>query len=184
MELIVYLGLVAALAASVLPLWVIVQTRASAASDRMIQVVAARVVAARFERDLRVASAAGLAGGDCSPLLSGTAQEVVTITRTQDASGLELVEWEIVGSRLMRRRGPWPGSVPSPITHALYLDHKTMLEGLAPGSHFAYRSATATLPVPLPTEDLARVTAVGLHLEGRGETRGIPVAHIEGRVAW
>ncbi len=147
-ELLVYLGLVSTIAASILPLWSALERRAADSADQTYRLLAARVVAARFERDLRLASVAGSVGVGTA-LLEATQTECVIVTRSQDGASLELVEWEVTGANLMRRRGVWTGSLPETINHGLYFDHKTMFEGAASGSRFSYVSGAVADAAPV-----------------------------------
>jgi hypothetical protein len=67
------------------------------------------------------------------------------VTRSAADATPEIVEWELVGGSLMRRRGPWVGVPSGGVSHALFSDHKTMLEGLAAGGSFTYLSGTRAL---------------------------------------
>jgi hypothetical protein len=75
-----------------------------------------------------------------------------------------IIEWEISGSALMRRRGPCPESRPAAFPHSIYVDNKTMLEGLKPGGVFTYTVAGQTVEGVVSPEDLSLVDKVELKL--------------------
>ena len=173
LELLLGLGLTLLLAAGLVPAWASFQNRATGASDHVVGVVAARVALARLERDLRLASAAGSSTLAGAPLLEATPTELVVLTRDLGGAAFEIVEWEAVGGRLMRRRAVWTGSVPVDFSHGLYRDHKTVLEGLpSEGALFSYRLGAFDAGAPIAPADLPLVTAVAV----RGSVRPAPAA--------
>ena len=171
-ELLVYLGIVAAVASSALPLWLALQGRSAASTDQTIRLVSARVAIARLERDLRLASGVHSPEPGCAALLEASPTQVVALTRTQDGTGLELVEWELVDGALMRRRGLWTGTSTGPFPHSAYFDHKTMLEGVVQPSGFRYLCDGVALPAPVAGPRLSQVTTVVLDLAVGDGVRG------------
>ena len=133
------------LALAIAPLWTTAEKVTVEGGDRVVATFQARTMVARLERDLRLASALG--GGDleCAPVVEADGHHLVVVTRSAADATPEIVEWELVGGSLMRRRGPWAGVPAGGVSHSLFTDHKTMLEGLAPGGSFAYLSGTRAL---------------------------------------
>ncbi len=157
----------------VAPLWISLQSEAVAAQESAIAHGAWRVASARLERDLRGATTDGATGLGPNPLLQAGTTEVVFVTRDPRTGTLEIVEWEVAGSSLMRRRRPWPGQLPSGLSHGAFSDHKTMLEGVSSGSFMLLSGdstvAGATYPQKAPAVDLVRFEATinGGSSEGR-----------------
>jgi type II secretory pathway pseudopilin PulG len=133
-ELILGLALTVCLAVAVAPLWLSLQGTGVREGDQTVRLLQARVAAARFERDLRLASAAGCPFSLSAPILEASPSQVVFVERPTAGAALILVEWEIVDGTLMRRRGACPVARPVIFSHSLFVDHKTMLEGVRPGS--------------------------------------------------
>ena len=96
--------------------------------------------------------------------------QVVMVTKRWDSSDLELVEWEISGDRLMRRRGEWAGNVPDAITNELFFDHKTMFEGATASTKFRFFCNASEIPASDIGENRAAIDAVVL--EGFSKIRG------------
>lgn len=182
-ELLVGLALVLFMAAAVGPLWVTLEGAGASEADRTVQSLQGRVAVARFERDLRLASAAGCPFAVASPILEASTSQIVFLMRTVEGSSREddaplLVEWEIAAGALMRRWGPCPTSCPLEYRHSLYLDHKTMLEDIGEGSSFAYLVAGEIATGPIPEEDLGAIGAVILDARviGGEEMRAVEVS--------
>lgn len=140
MEVLVGIVVTLILLLTLAPVWTGLEKRSVSNNDRMIGLLQSRVAAARLDRDLRLASGTGCGGILGSPLLKREWYELVLVTREAEGATPEIVEWEFAQGALMRRRGPWPGYLPGSITHSLYTDHKTMLEGVADGA-FSYYAA-------------------------------------------
>jgi hypothetical protein len=87
---------------------------------------------------------------------------VVLLTRSGDSGDLLLVEWELVGGSLMRRRGSCPATRPATITHSLFVDNKTMVEDLSPGSRFHFFASGVEVASPVSAGDLAAIDEVRL----------------------
>lgn len=178
MEMLVGLAMGVAVILAFTPVWLGLERREAAWNDRLITLLQSRVAAARLERDLRLASTldcSGLVGG---PLLQCTPGAVVVVTREGASAGPEIVKWEFVDGVLMRRRLAWPGFVPDPLKNGVFLDNKTMLEGLAE-AHFHCFVGAAEVPMPLAADvrdlvDLVEVeghfAAVQPHGGGTGTT--------------
>jgi len=156
LELLLALSLTLVLAAAVIPLWSSLHSTQAAASDHVIGLLQARVASRRLERD----PASGVVRGHAHArsLIEGDARHVVVLTLSGTGGRLELVEWELMGTSLMRRRQAWDDSVVRvPIRHSLFSDHKTMLEDVQAGSIFTFtagdRPVNASSLLP---SDLAR----------------------------
>jgi len=147
----------------VAPLWISLQSAAVAAQESAIAHGAWRVASARLERDLRGATTEGATGLGPNPLLQAATTEVVFVTRDPRTGALEIVEWEVAGSSLMRRRRPWPGLPPTALSHGAFSDHKTMLEGVSSGSFTLVSGdstvAGSTYPEKAPGVDMVRFAA-------------------------
>lgn len=144
-ELLVGLALSLMLALAIAPLWTTAEKVTVEGGDRVLATFQARTMVARLERDLRLASALGSGGLECAPVVEADKHHLVVVTRSGSDATPEIVEWELVGGSLMRRRGPWVGVPAGAVSHSLFNDHKTMLEGLAAGASFAYLSGSRTL---------------------------------------
>jgi prepilin-type N-terminal cleavage/methylation domain-containing protein len=144
-ELLVGLVLSLMLALAIAPLWTTASKVTVEGADRVVATFQARTAVARLERDLRLASALGGVGLECAPVVEADEHHLVVVTRSAANATPELVEWELVGGSLMRRRGPWAGIPAGGVSHSLFNDHKTMLEGLAAGGSFAYFSGVQAL---------------------------------------
>lgn len=109
------------------------------------------------------------------PVLQATAKQVVFLGCSETTIGSCLIEWEISGPSLMRRWGPCPSSRPVAFVHSLYVDNKSMLEGLSGDAHLSYLVNGASVDGSVPNSDLAWVEAVVLSAGGRdsgGHWRG------------
>lgn len=159
-ELLVALALSLLVAAAVSTLWLRVQTTQVEAADRMQAHLAGRVVAARFEKDLRHATMENVGTTVTSSLLRADQKELVLLSVSQGGAA-KLIEWEFAGSSLMRRHGPWLGTVPARGQHSAYNSSKTMLEGVATNAGFGYSIGGATVP-QVEAADLDLVEEVSL----------------------
>ena len=151
-EVIVGISLVLVLSAALLALWTGLERSGVRDGDRMVELIQSRVAIARLERDVRLASALGCAFVAETALLDAEAGQFVLLTRTVESGPPSLVEWEVVGSSLMRRKGPIPQTRPGAFSHSLYSDNKTMLEGLNPGSRLHYLAGGRELTIPITRE--------------------------------
>ena len=175
-ELLLGLSLALCLALGVAPLWVSFQSLGVREGDQTVWSLQARVSVARFERDLRTAGAEACRFPAGAAVLQATSSQVVLLVRTGEATAPVIVEWEIVGGSIMRRRGPCPVTRPTAYAHALYTDNKTMLENVdTTRSRFSYCVGGVAASVPLSPADLALVDGVTLELQARAEP-GIALA--------
>lgn len=159
-ELLVGLAVTVVLVLALAPVWVGLERRGVLWNERMIVSLQMRVAAARLERDLRMASAEGCAGLTAPALLKASPRELIIVTRSAASGQPEIVEWEFAENGLMRRRLPWPGYLPHPIGHQIYIDHKTMLEGVEEGTSFHYRCDGIDLGGSPALDMLGRVDGV------------------------
>ena len=164
LELLLGFSLALCLMVRVAPLLTSLQKSGSEEADRAVTEVEARVAFARFERDTR------LSGAECCPfpitgsVLEASASRVVALVRLQADQPPALVEWEIAGPNLMRRWGPCPATRPETIENSLFVDHKTMLEGLQEHSRFIFFVGGRKTEPPLVATELARLDRVLLEL--------------------
>jgi hypothetical protein len=172
MELILGTALALLLVTSIAPLWISLENSGVRGADRVIKVMQGRVAVARLERDLRLATGGGCLFSTSGALLDATSDQVVFLSRSvdSDAETPMLVEWEISSGRLMRRWGGCPSSRPLVFAHSLYVDHKTMLEGVASASEFCYVIGGQVRRGVVPKGDLALVEAVMLHVGVRDDS--------------
>ena len=179
LDLLMGMTLTLVLAAAVAPVWLSLQAQAVASGDHVVSLLQSRVAVARWERDVRLATAEGPGHSGCSPLLEADGAHVVMLTGSGKDGARELVEWEIVDGSMMRRRVEWPGLPPAHVTHSLFTDHKTMLEGLQGIAGFTYFAGGRKLSETLGETDLAAVDTICLEIEVRaqGPRRGgaVPV---------
>lgn len=176
LELLLALALALCLAVSVAPLWVSFQSLGVREGDQTVWTMQARVAVARFERDLRLASAAGSLFSTGAAVLQAAPSQIVLLVRSSEADTPIIAEWEIVGGSLMRRWGRCPTARPASFAHSLYIDNKTMLEDVDPArSRFVYRVGGVEMEAPISSSDLDQVDAVTLQLEARPQA-GAPVA--------
>jgi hypothetical protein len=164
-ELIVGLALTVCLAVAVASLWLSLQGIGVREADRTVRLLQARVAVARFEHDLRLASAAVCPFLLSAPILEASPSQVVFLERPTAGAALILVEWEIVNGTLMRRRGTCPVARPVVFPHSLFVDHKTMLEGVKPGSVLSYLTGSAPVDTPADVVDPALICGVVLDLD-------------------
>jgi hypothetical protein len=179
-ELILGLALTACLAVAVAPLWLSLQTTGVREGDQTVRMLQARVAVARFERDLRLASAADCPFSLSAPILEASPSQVVGGGRLPAAAAPVLVEWEIVNGTLMRRRGACPVARPPAFSHSLFVDHKTMLEGVEPGSSLAYLVGSVLIDRSVGVVDLTLIDRVVLELQTTAEDATAPV-HVTAR---
>jgi prepilin-type N-terminal cleavage/methylation domain-containing protein len=168
-EVMVALALALVVAAAALSLFTGLERTEAGDADRMILLTQSRVAVGRLERDLRLGTAQGCAFSVAGPLLEGQQNEVVLLTRSAEG-GLTLVEWEVTGSSLMRRKGPCPVVRPPVITHNLYNDNKTMLENMRSDAAFHYFAYGAEVEAPVAPEHLPFIDEV--RLSGRAAVPG------------
>ena len=164
LELVLGLTMAMVIATAVAPLWLSLEKSAVGEADRTVSFVQGQVAAARFERDLRLASARNSPFATTCPVLQASPSQVVFLEGTTDDSAPTIVEWELVKGTLMRRVGPCPSTRPSAFSHALYSDSKTMLEQVEVGSQLAYQVNGALVPGPVDAEDLGSVDGVVLQV--------------------
>ena len=132
-EVVVGLAITLLLLAASVPLWIGVQHSTSLRSERLLDLSRWQVVQARLERDLRLARPGSLESDPTGLLLLREARRVVVLTQAVWGEGLEVVCWESAGGSLMRRRRPYDPLVGVGAVPGVFLDSKTMLEGLRSG---------------------------------------------------
>ena len=164
-ELMVGLSIAVCLAAALVSVWLSYQNKGDGEADSTVWYLQARVAAARFERDLRLASAAGSAFQVAGPVLEASPLQVVFLDRAADGSPL-LIEWEIAKGALMRRWGPCPSMNLASFAHSMYSDSKTMLDNLRTASAFSYIVNGQRTAGPVEAADLVFVDGVTLDLAG------------------
>jgi prepilin-type N-terminal cleavage/methylation domain-containing protein len=165
-ELLLGLTLAVVLALAIMPLTVGLEGLGTREADRTIAVLQGRVAAARLERDLRLATAGGSPFPVDSAILQATPWQIVFLGSADDDTKLDLVEWEFTEGRLMRRWGECPEELPEGFAHSLFRDSKTVLEGLHEGEPLSYVVNGGTAKGPIAQQDLCRVEAVVLRVEG------------------
>jgi prepilin-type N-terminal cleavage/methylation domain-containing protein len=169
LELLVGLALSVVLAVAVAPVWLSLQSGGAAAADRTIWLLQERVATARLERDLRLAGGDGCAFAVTGAVLEASASQVVFLERSTCGAEPRIVEWEIVGGNLMRRWGNSPAQCPDAYVHSLFVDSKTMLEGVASGSGFTYVVNGVGSGAPVARTRLAAIDGVVVHVKtGQG----------------
>ena len=171
-ELLVGLSIAICLATAIAPVWLSFQRTGEGQTDSTIWFLQARVAIARFERDLRLAGAAGCRFPVAGPVLEASASQVVLLER--DAEGMPpiVVEWEIVNGALMRRWRPCPQAEPDIFAHSAYSDNKTMLDGVSSPSCIKYLIGGRQVAAPAAEADLASIEAVVLDLAGTATPKG------------
>jgi prepilin-type N-terminal cleavage/methylation domain-containing protein len=174
-ELILGLSLAVILALAVAPLWISVQGGSAREGDQTVRFLQGRVAVSRFERDLRLASAADCPFSLTAPIVEATASRVVFVTRPSYGVSPILVEWEIIGGSLMRRWGPCPSTRTVARAGSAYRDNKTMLEGVQSGSSFSYVVDGTSQVAPGSDAELAAVESVALDLRAESEGARSPV---------
>ena len=163
-EVLLGLSLALCLALAVAPLLTSLQRTGVEQADRSVQAVQARVALARFERDMRLAGGSGCPFPTSGALLEAGASRVVLLVPPQFDATPIMVEWEIAGSRLMRRWGECPPTRPVVFTTSLFVDSKTMLEGVREDSHLSYLIGERVVAPPVGLSELAKVDKVVLEL--------------------
>lgn len=161
-EVLVALALVLVISLGVFALWGTIERSGVESGDRMVTLIQGRVAVARLERDLRLASAQDAPFSTDGAVLDATPTQVVFLMRDDAASLPSLVEWELTGANLMRRKGACPAARPVAFAHNLYSDNKTMLEGLASGSELQYFIGGREVEPPLVAAQLSLVDEVRL----------------------
>lgn len=179
-ELILGHALTVCLAMAVAPLWLSLQRTGVREGDQTVRLLQGRVAVVRLERDLRLASAAGCIFPLSGPILEASRSQVVFLMRPAPGDPPVLVEWEIVGGTLMRRRGACPVTRPPVFSHSLFVDHKTMLEGVKPGSAFDYLAGGVPVDPSAGGVDLTSVDGVVLKLQTTAEGASAAV-HVTAR---
>jgi prepilin-type N-terminal cleavage/methylation domain-containing protein len=174
-ELILGLSLAVVLALAVAPLWISLQGESARESDQTLRFLQGRVAVSRFERDLRLASAAGCPFPLTAPMVEATGSRVVFVTRPLTGVSPIVVEWEIVGGSLMRRWGPCPSTRTVAQAGTAYRDNKTMLEGVQSGSSFSFIVDGITQVSPGSEAELAAIESVSLDLRAKGDGARSPV---------
>lgn len=164
-ELLLALALTLCLALAVAPVWASVQSRSVRDGDGVISLLQGRVAASRMERDLRLASAMSCPFKVDGPILQGSASQVVFLTTGSPGEPPAIVEWEVTGGALMRRKGACPATRPTAFPHSLYSDNKTMLEGIIAGASFGYSVGGVDAGAPVAPEDLSLVDLVALKVQ-------------------
>jgi prepilin-type N-terminal cleavage/methylation domain-containing protein len=164
-ELMVGLAIGVLIALAVAPLWVSVEKVGAAEADAGISYLQGRVAVARFERDLRLAGAAGSLFATTWAVLEATPTQVVLLERGPEGEPPSLVEWELAGGSLMRRVGACPAVRPGTFAHSLYADNKTMLEHVERSSRLEYLAGAELLAGPVPQADLGLIDTVKLTLK-------------------
>lgn len=165
-ELLIGICIAASLAIAMAPVWLSWERVGDGETDQTIWFMQSRVALARFERDLRQASAVRCPFPTVTSVLEATPSQLVVLARTNDGAPPVLVEWEIVRGSVMRRWGRCPETRPAVFAHSSYLDSKTMLEGVRAGSGFAYCAGARRLEAPVDPSQLDSVTSVALELVG------------------
>lgn len=174
-ELVIGLALAVILALAVAPLWISLQSGSTRESDQTICLLQERVAVSRFERDLRLASAADCPFALTAPIVEATDSRVVFVTRSVTGVDPIVVEWEIVRGSLMRRWGPCPSTRMVALSGSAYRDNKTMLEGVQSGSSFTYIVDGTSQVAPVTEAELAAIERVTLDLRAKSEGARSPV---------
>ncbi len=184
-ELLVALSLTACIVTAALAVWEGVERTGVGTGDRMVHLIQGRVAIARMSRDLRLASSQDCPFVVSGALLEAASDRVVVLTKSGDPGDLLLVEWQIVGGSLMRRRGSCPASRPSTIANSLFVDHKTMMEDVFAGSRFRFFVSGVEVETPVGAEFLAAIDEVRLDARA-GDDRSRNVADVAGNapVGW
>ena len=174
-ELVLGLALSVILALAVAPLWTSLQGGSVSEGDQTLRLLQERVAVSRFERDLRLASAAGCLFELSAPVVEATGQRVVFLAPATRGSAPIVVEWEIGGGTLMRRWGDCPLTRAAAWAGSAYRDNKTMLEGVQSGSSFSYVVHGRVVGGPSTEAELAAIEAVVLDLRAKSEGARSPV---------
>ena len=171
-EVLLGLSLAVCLALGLAPIWVSFQSLGVKEGDETVWTLQARVAAARWEKDVRLAGFQTSAFPAPGIVLQATASQLVLLVSSPGSAVPILVEWELVNGSLMRRWGACPAVNPLTFPHSLYSDNKTMLEDVdTTKSGFSYRVAGWDAAV-VPASDLPLVDGVSLHLVDREQGAG------------
>lgn len=166
-ELLLGVVLTVTLALGLAPVVSTIDQMGTLEADRSVRLIQSRVAVARLERDLRMATAGGCSFAVEGAILEATPSQVVFLARRVGVEGLSIVEWEIVGPSLMRRWGPCPSEMPDSFLNSVYVDNKTMLEGLGGDASFTFVVGGVVRGDKVQEADLCRVSSVTL--QGAGE---------------
>jgi hypothetical protein len=137
--------------------------------DQTLRLLQERVAISRFERDLRLASAAGCPFELSAPVVEATGSRVVFVAPAAGGPAPIVVEWEMVGSTLMRRWGDCPSTRANALAGSAYRDNKTMLEGVHSGSLFSYVVDGRVMAAPSMEAELAAIESVVLDLRAKSD---------------
>ncbi|OFV81840.1 MAG: hypothetical protein A2W26_10370 [Acidobacteria bacterium RBG_16_64_8] len=168
-ELLLGLTLAVVLASAIMPLSLSLTGLGTRESDRTIAVIQGRVAAARLERDFRLATAGGSPFAVDSAILEATPWQVVFLGHANDDTVLDLMEWEFTEGRLMRRWGECPAELPRVFAHSLFVDNKTVLEGLRPGEGLSYVVDGIWREGPILQQELGGIGAVVVESAGQDD---------------
>ncbi len=174
-EVLVALSLSLVLLLGIAPLWVTTVRTGVDTQEHLLDLQRWRVVSARLERDLRMASTDGGRYLGCTRVLEANPTRVVLLTRSVQDGGLEIVAWEFVAGSLMRRRTPLPVQGP-PQLGVGFRDSKTMIEATEGGA-FSYHTGGVALGSVVAQEDLRLVDAVAVtcRVTAGGRRNGVVV---------
>jgi hypothetical protein len=164
LELLIGLTLALCLALAVAPLLTSLQKSGVEEADRTVQTLQARVAFGRFEQDMRLAGAAGSLFPTSGAVLEAGESRVVLLVRREPDSVPILVEWELTEHSLMRRWGPCPPTRPKVFGTSMFIDNKTMLEGVQGGSRLVFLVGEEEADSPLKKAALVRVDRIALEL--------------------
>ncbi len=176
-ELMVGVAMAVSVALALAPVWLSWMRVGDAQIDQVVWFAQSRVAVARFERDMRQASAAGCPFRIGGALLDASPTQVVLLVRGKDDAAVPLVvEWEITKTGLMRRWRTCPQARPAVWTHSGYVDSKTMMSDVSPLSEFVYYAGGRRLDQPVAKSALDRLTHVAMDIAGPGGTLAGEVA--------
>jgi hypothetical protein len=176
LELLIGLALAILLLLAVAPLSLSLKGVGVREADRTVSLLQGRTAAGRFERDLRLAAAAGSRFFVSGPILQATPQQVVFLGHAADSAMLNVIEWEIVADRMMRRWGACPANRPVTFAHSLYVDNKTMWQGMGRNGVFLYVVNGEVLAGTVSETDLDSIEAVILRASGQDSSGDWPLA--------
>jgi type II secretory pathway pseudopilin PulG len=141
-EVVLGIALALCLALRLAPVWLSFEALAAREGDATVWASQGRVAVARLEKDARLAGFDECSFQASSVVLQASSSQVVLLVKDPGSSVPILVEWEIASGALMRRWGPCPDIRPAVFPHSLYIDSKTMLDGVdTTRSAFAYSVA-------------------------------------------
>jgi hypothetical protein len=175
-EILLGIALALCLAVGLAPVWVSFEALAAREGDATIWASQGRVAVARLEKDARLAGFDECSFPASSAVLQASPSQVVLLVKDPDSSVPILVEWELVSGALMRRWGPCPNIKPAVFPHSLYIDSKTMLDGVdTTRSAFAY--SLAGRPVAqVDAADLQSVDGVKIDVVRASDGPGVAAA--------